>query len=134
MIFSYWENKTWLSNIDFVVVGSGIVGLNCALELRTKHPKSKIVVLEKGLIPHGASSRNAGFACFGSLTEIISDLETHSPSEVYELIQKRVLGLSRLRKLLGDKQIKYKQFGGNEIFLKDDFEKLHNSLAKIEGY
>lgn len=132
MIFSYWENKTWLSNIDFVVVGSGIVGLNCALELRTKHPKSKIVVLEKGLIPHGASSRNAGFACFGSLTEIISDLDTHSPSEVYELIQKRVLGLSRLRKLLGDKQIKYKQFGGNEIFLQDDFEKLHNSLAKID--
>ena len=132
MIFSYWENKTWLSNIDFVVVGSGIVGLNCALELRTKHPKSKIVVLEKGLIPHGASSRNAGFACFGSITEIISDLDTHSPSEVYELIQKRVLGLRRLRKLLGDKQIKYKQFGGNEIFLKDDFEKLHNSLAKIK--
>ena len=121
MIFSYWENKTWLSNIDFVVVGSGIVGLNCALELRTKHPKSKIVVLEKGLIPHGASSRNAGFACFGSITEIISDLDTHSPSEVYELIQKRVLGLSRLRKLLGDKQIKYKQFGGNEIFLQDDY-------------
>ena len=75
MIFSYWENKTWLSNIDFVVVGSGIVGLNCALELRTKHPKSKIVVLEKGLIPYGASSRNAGFACFGSLSEIIDDLK-----------------------------------------------------------
>ena len=59
MKFSYWENKTWLSNIDFVIVGSGIVGLNCALELRAKYPKSKIVVLEKGLIPHGASSRNA---------------------------------------------------------------------------
>ncbi|MDO7703301.1 MAG: FAD-dependent oxidoreductase, partial [Flavobacteriaceae bacterium] len=57
MKFSYWENKTWLSNIDFVVVGSGIVGLNCALELRVKYPKSKIVILEKGLIPHGASSR-----------------------------------------------------------------------------
>ena len=70
MKFSYWENKTWLSNIDFVVVGSGIVGLNCALELRAKYPKSKIVILEKGLIPHGASSRNAGFACFGSLTAV----------------------------------------------------------------
>ena len=132
MKFSYWENKTWLSNIDFVVVGSGIVGLNCALELRTKHPKSKIVILEKGLIPHGASSRNAGFACFGSLTEIISDLDSHSPLEVYELIQKRVSGLIRLRNLLGDKQIKYKEFGGNEIFLKDDTEKLQNSLSKID--
>ena len=98
MIFSYWENKTWLSNIDFVVVGSGIVGLNCALELRTKHPKSKIVVLEKGLIPHGASSRNAGFACFGSLTEIISDLDTHSPSEVYELIKKKSFRIKQAKK------------------------------------
>ncbi len=132
MIFSYWENKTWLSNIDFVVVGSGIVGLNCALELRTKHPKSKIVILEKGLIPHGASSRNAGFACFGSLTEIISDLDSHSPLEVSELILKRVSGLNRLRTLLGDNQIKYKQFGGNEIFLKDDIDKLQSSLEKID--
>jgi glycine/D-amino acid oxidase-like deaminating enzyme len=132
MKFSYWENKTWLSNIDFVVVGSGIVGLNCALELRAKQPKSKIVILEKGLIPHGASTRNAGFACFGSLTEILNDFDSHSPLEVYELIQKRVSGLKRLRNLLGDKQIKYRQFGGNEIFLQHDTEKLHNSLAKID--
>ena len=131
MKFSYWENKTWLSNIDFVIVGSGIVGLNCALELRLKHPKSKIVVLEKGLVPYGASTRNAGFACFGSLTEILSDLDSHSSLEVYELIKKRVSGLRRLRNLLGDKQIKYKQLGGNEIFLENDTEKLHQSLAKM---
>ena len=131
MKFSYWENKTWLSNIDFVVVGSGIVGLNCALELRLKYPKSKIVVLEKGLLPYGASTRNAGFACFGSLTEIISDLDSHPPAEVYELIKQRVYGLTKLRKLLGDKQIKYKQFGGNEIFLQNDAEKLGHSLAKM---
>ena len=131
MKFSYWENKTWLSNIDFVIVGSGIVGLNCALELRSKHPKSKIVVLEKGIIPYGASTRNAGFACFGSLTEILSDLDSHSTLEVYELIKKRVSGLRRLRNLLGDKQIKYKQLGGNEIFLENDSEKLDRSLAKM---
>ena len=131
MKFSYWENKTWLSNIDFVIVGSGIVGLNCALELRSKHPKSKIVVLEKGLVPYGASTRNAGFACFGSLTEILSDLDSHSTLEVYELIKKRVSGLRRLRNLLGDKQIKYKQLGGNEIFLENDSEKLDRSLAKM---
>ena len=131
MKFSYWENKTWLSNIDFVIVGSGIVGLNCALELRSKHPKSKIVVLEKGLVPYGASTRNAGFACFGSLTEILSDLDSHSTLEVYELIKKRVSGLRRLRNLLGDKQIKYKQLGGNEIFLENDTENLDSSLAKM---
>lgn len=132
MKFSYWENKIWLSNIDFVVVGSGVVGLNCALKLREKHPKSKIVVLEKGLLPYGASTRNAGFACFGSVTEIISDLQTHNPLEVFELIKKRVSGLNRLRELLGDKHIKYQQLGGNEIFLQSDLETLDNSVEKLD--
>ena len=132
MKFSYWENKTWLSNIDFVIIGSGIVGLNCALELRSKHPKSKIVILEKGMLPYGASTRNAGFACFGSATEIVSDLQTHSAQEVFELIKKRVFGLNKLRELLGDEAIKYQQLGGNEIFLKNDSETFNKTIHKID--
>ena len=132
MKFSYWENKTWLSNIDFVIVGSGIVGLNCALQLRLKHPTSKIVILEKGLLPYGASTRNAGFACFGSLTEIISDLQSHSDQEVFELIKKRVSGLNKLRHLLGDKDIKYQQLGGNEIFLHNEDQKLNLSIDNLD--
>ena len=42
---------------------------------------SKILVLEKGILPQGASTKNAGFACFGSLSEIIDDLKTHSEEE-----------------------------------------------------
>ena len=45
MNYSYWEHKHWLSNIDYLIIGSGIVGLNCALQLRKKHPKAKIVIL-----------------------------------------------------------------------------------------
>ena len=71
MNLSYWEYKTWLSNIDYTIVGSGIVGLNCALALREEHPHAKIVVLEKGVLPQGASTKNAGFACFGSISEIL---------------------------------------------------------------
>ena len=48
---SYWEIKSWLSNVDYTIVGSGIVGLNCALKLKDKYPKSKILVLEKGSLP-----------------------------------------------------------------------------------
>jgi len=44
---SYWEIKSWLSNVDYTIVGSGIVGLNCALKLKDKYPKSKILVLIK---------------------------------------------------------------------------------------
>ena len=50
MNLSYWEYKTWLSDADFTVVGSGIVGLNCALQLRKNFPFSKIIVLEKGVV------------------------------------------------------------------------------------
>ena len=74
MNYSYWELKEWFSNIDFTIVGSGIVGLNCAISLKREHPKAKILVLEKGTLPQGASTKNAGFACFGSLSELIDDL------------------------------------------------------------
>jgi len=88
--FSYWEIKTWLSNIDFTIVGSGIVGLNCALHLKNKYPKAKILILEKGILPQGASTKNAGFACFGSLSEILDDLNTHTEEEVVRLVKKRI--------------------------------------------
>ncbi|MGB5554400.1 MAG: FAD-dependent oxidoreductase, partial [Flavobacteriaceae bacterium] len=75
MNLSYWEYKTWLSNIDFTIVGSGIVGLNCAHQLKKRYPSARILVLEKGILPQGASTKNAGFACFGSISEILSDLK-----------------------------------------------------------
>jgi|TARA_B110000091_G_scaffold192806_1_gene217462 gamma-glutamylputrescine oxidase len=115
MNFSYWELKEWFSNIDFTIVGSGIVGLNCALELKKKHPKANILVLEKGTLPQGASTKNAGFACFGSLSEIIDDLNSHTSEEVYNLIDKRWKGVQLLRSNLGDKNIDFQQNKGFEL-------------------
>lgn len=120
MNLSFWEHKTWLSNIDFAIIGSGIVGLNCALELREKHPKSKIVVFERGMLPSGASTKNAGFACFGSISEILEDLNNHSEEEVIQLVKSRVEGLKLLRNTLGDKQLDYKEYGGYELFTEKD--------------
>ncbi|MDP5157414.1 MAG: FAD-binding oxidoreductase [Flaviramulus sp.] len=120
MKLSYWEIKSWLSNIHYTVVGSGIVGLNCALALKNRFPKANILILEKGMLPQGASTKNAGFACFGSLSEIIDDLNTHSEEEVLQLINKRVDGLKLLRASLGDKTIDYKNYGGFELFLKNE--------------
>lgn len=120
MHLSYWELKNWFTDVDFTIVGSGIVGLHCALNLRERFPESKILVLEKGMLPQGASTKNAGFACFGSLSEIMDDLKSHSEEEVVQLIQKRWNGLQLLRKNLGDKSIDFKPFGGYELFLKED--------------
>jgi len=120
MQLSYWEIKNWFTNVDFTIVGSGIVGLHAALALRERFPSAKILVLEKGVLPQGASTKNAGFACFGSLSEIIDDLETHSEDTVVQLIQKRFAGLQLLRKNLGDKALSLKSYGGYELFLKED--------------
>jgi glycine/D-amino acid oxidase-like deaminating enzyme len=131
MNLSYWEIKNWFGNVDYTVVGSGIVGLHCALQLRARFPNSKILVLEKGLLPQGASTKNAGFACFGSLSEIIDDLKNNTEEEVIQLIQKRWLGLQLLRKNLGDDAIDFKPFGGYELFLKKDESTYVECLQKL---
>ena len=131
MNLSYWELKNWFTDVDYTIVGSGIVGLHCALQLRERFPKSKILVLEKGSLPQGASTKNAGFACFGSLSEIIDDLKIHSEEEVVQLIQKRWNGLQILRKRLGDTAIDFKPFGGYELFLKEHESSYNECLQKL---
>ncbi|WP_318343835.1 NAD(P)/FAD-dependent oxidoreductase [Flagellimonas baculiformis] len=132
MQLSYWEYKTWFSNVDFTVIGSGIVGLNCALQLKEQYPKSKILVLEKGSLPQGASTKNAGFACFGSISEVLSDLRSHSEEEVVNLVQKRWEGIHNLRQLLGDKTIGFEQRGGHELFAEHNPDLYDNCLDQME--
>ena len=131
MQLSYWEIKNWFSNVDFTIVGSGIVGLHTALALRERFPSAKILILEKGVLPQGASTKNAGFACFGSISEIIDDLKTHTEEEVIQLIQKRYAGLQLLRKNLGDSVIDLKPYGGYELFLKEDELFYNECIQKI---
>jgi glycine/D-amino acid oxidase-like deaminating enzyme len=134
MQLSYWEIKNWFANVDYTVVGSGIVGLHASLRLRERFPNSKIIVLEKGILPQGASTKNAGFACFGSLSEIIDDLKFHSEEEVINLIKKRWEGLKLLRKRIGDEKLDFKPFGGYELFLKEhesDYLECINKLPLI---
>ena len=131
MHLSYWEIKSWFTDVDYTIVGSGIVGLHAALRLRERFPESRILVIEKGPLPQGASTKNAGFACFGSLSEINDDLRTHSEEEVIALIQKRWNGLQLLRKRLGDAVIDFKPYGGYELFLKDDTAGYEECLRRM---
>lgn len=115
-MLSFWEKDSWFNNIDVCIIGSGIVGLNAALHLKTNAPKLKILVLDRGILPSGASTKNAGFACFGSLSEILSDLKKMPENEVVDLIEERFLGLQLLRDTLGDEALDYKEWGGFEMF------------------
>lgn len=130
MNLSFWEKETFFNNIDVTIVGSGIVGLNAALHLKEHHPALKVLVLERGVLPCGASSKNAGFACFGSITELIDDLGKHSEDQVFQLVEKRWKGLARLRNRLGDKTIDFRNYGSFEIF--DDKASFTQCADKID--
>ncbi|MCG2459302.1 FAD-binding oxidoreductase [Flavobacteriaceae bacterium F89] len=131
MSLSYWEYKTWLTQIDFTVVGSGIVGLSTALYLKNRFPKAKILILERGSLPHGASLKNAGFACYGSISEILADLKTQPEEEVVKLVRKRWDGVQLLRKNLGDKAIDFQNYGGHEVFLKEHRERYQQCVEGL---
>jgi gamma-glutamylputrescine oxidase len=117
---SYWEHKTLLPKADFTVIGSGIVGLSAAIALAQARPHARIQVLERGPLPEGASTRNAGFACFGSVSELLEDLETCTETELLDLVELRYRGLLLLQKNLSVKALGYKALGGYEIFKSSD--------------
>ncbi|MDC1450999.1 FAD-binding oxidoreductase [Vicingaceae bacterium] len=128
---SYWEKETFLTNVDYLIVGSGIVGLSTAIHLKKKQPKKKVLVVERGYLPSGASSKNAGFACIGSASELLSDLECGSESEVLTTVEKRWKGLLYMRKLLSDEAIDFHKFGSHELFLSKEKEAYSHCIDKL---
>ena len=128
---SFWEKESYFSEIDFLIIGAGIVGLSTAIELRTKYKDAKIVVLERSYLSAGASTKNAGFTCFGSPTELLSDLNNTSENEVISLVQKRVEGLDLLLSRLNEK-INYLPCGSFEVFTEKEHETFNTTLGKLD--
>lgn len=114
--YSYWERKQFFKSFDLIVIGSGIVGLSTAISFRENNPKASVLILERGFMPNGASTKNAGFACFGSAGEILDDLSHIPETTVWKTVRMRSEGLTILRARLKDKNIKYKPYGGFELF------------------
>lgn len=141
MKFSFWEFDSWFNDLELVVIGSGIVGLNTAIEYKKLNKNAKVLILEKGKLPEGASTKNAGFACFGSPSELLSDLKHQTFDEVENLVYRRVKGLELLKSKLGKKNIDYRHWYGYEVFEnKGDFDYclenlnlLNSKFKKITG-
>ena len=113
---SLWERESFFPPLDALVIGGGIVGLSAAIHLKKRRPDWDISVADRGVLPYGASTRNAGFACFGSVSELLADLRHRSEEEVFSLVEERREGLARLRELVGDANMNYDPCGGYEVF------------------
>lgn len=123
-MLSYWEQQSFI-NYDYIIIGAGIVGLSAAIELKDKHNNKSVLVLERGFVSSGASTRNAGFAATGSLTELLSDLHNATREEIVSLFHKRMKGLQALRARLGDANIGYRNNGSHELLLKHELDAIH---------
>ena len=116
MAISVWEQSTYFAPKDLVIVGCGFVGLWTAYEAIHQNPKLNITILERGTIPSGASTRNAGFSCFGSVSELMSDIQLMGEAAMIETVKMRYDGLQRIQEVFKAKEIDYNQWGGYELF------------------
>ncbi len=131
MAISVWEQSTYFAPKDLVIVGCGFVGLWTAYEAIQKNPKLNITILERGVIPSGASTRNAGFSCFGSVSELMYDVQLMGEAAMLETVKMRYDGLQRIQKVFKAKEIDYNQWGGYELFEGKKSKNSSNDLYDI---
>jgi glycine/D-amino acid oxidase-like deaminating enzyme len=117
--WSFWERDLYFDDIDYLVIGAGIVGITTAIFLKRRKPDSKIVVIDKKFPGLGASTKNAGFACFGSISEILSDIEESGEETALHLLENRWVGLDMLKQLVPEQNMDLQYKGSHEMFFKD---------------
>jgi gamma-glutamylputrescine oxidase len=140
MALSIWEKESFFAPTDIVIAGSGLVGLWSAWYLKKKAPNLHITIVDRGLIPSGASTRNAGFACFGTLSEMVAGVQDMGEDQFLELTEMRYKGLKKIAKTFNDKEIGYHRDGSYELIatannneLRSQIDTFNRLLKKITG-
>ncbi|NCD69498.1 NAD(P)/FAD-dependent oxidoreductase [Mucilaginibacter agri] len=129
--FSYWERTAFIDEAGVLIIGSGLVGLSAALHLKQQQPAIKVTVLDRGFLPSGASTKNAGFACLGTVSEQLAYISRSSEVEMLRMVDYKYRGLQRLRKNLGDANIRYEQNGGYELFTREEKQEAEMAADNI---
>jgi gamma-glutamylputrescine oxidase len=141
-MLSFWERNS-LIQYDYIIVGSGIVGLCTAHYVKQQFPTARVAVLERGLLPSGASTRNAGFACMGSLSELVEHAHEEGMDAMALLFEQRYKGLKRLLSIIPPEQCGYHQAGSHELLFAenvsvlehlDEFNKVLHSILGSEAF
>lgn len=112
---SYWTKST-IEAADVTIIGGGVVGISAAISLMEADANLRVVVLDKAPLLVGASVRNAGFACFGSVSEIMDDISRVGELEAVKTVGMRWRGLAQLRSRCTDEELSYSATGGYEVY------------------
>jgi glycine/D-amino acid oxidase-like deaminating enzyme len=134
---SVWELDTFYRKRDIIIIGAGFSGLWTAISVKEKYPEKSVLIIERNAIPLGASTRNAGFACFGSLTEVIADSEKMGWEKTLELVTMRYNGLQKIQHYFKNSEIDFELNGGYEIINNEEplsrIEAVNEKLKPITG-
>ncbi|MEG0926161.1 NAD(P)/FAD-dependent oxidoreductase [Chryseobacterium sp.] len=134
---SIWELETFYRKRDVIIIGAGFSGLWTAISLKEKFPEKSILIIERNATPLGASTRNAGFACFGSLTEVIADSQKMGWEKTLDLVKMRFDGLQKIRQYFKSDEIDFELSGGYEILNNDDplshLDEVNVQLKSVTG-
>ncbi|MEM9931207.1 MAG: FAD-dependent oxidoreductase [Bacteroidota bacterium] len=138
---SHWERTTFLRSPDVLIIGAGLTGLQAAVELKRLDPKQDVLVIERAPIPRGASTRNAGFACFGAPTELLADLDAYGEEDMVATVRERFAGIKALEERYADRDIGWVKHGGFEIIdeettarmVRARLPRLNELLAPVTG-
>lgn len=130
-MLSVWEKQSFYHPTDILIVGAGLTGLLSAIKIKEAKPSLSIRIVERGLYPAGASVKNAGFACYGSVSEILDDIRSEGENTAFTRVIDRYHGLQDLFSIVGKEDIQLRTNGGMEVFTPDEQDLLEESLDSI---
>jgi gamma-glutamylputrescine oxidase len=139
---SYWDIHYYKEH-DYLILGGGIVGITTAIQLKYSQPWKSVLVIDESWLGGGASSKNAGFVCIGSPTEIMDDILHEGEDLASELIARRWEGTKRLLSIVPQEKMDYQKVGGLEVFDQEfQFKNLDlpylnsvlENVTKVENY
>ncbi len=132
-MLSFWEKNIFSKSYDVGIIGAGFAGSWLAYELLLKNPNLNIIILEKGILPQGASTKNAGFACFGSASELLENIEQIGLEKTMALTEKRFKGVQKIKNTFGS-QIDFNACTSFELFEDNlEYEKTLAVLSELNS-
>ena len=129
MVLSFWEQLSHGKSWDLLIVGGGFAGLNMAIQAKRHSPGLEVGVLEAATLSLGASTKNAGFCCFGSPSELIRDIRDLGEETAFSTLSQRWKGIERIGSDFDPSRISYEASGGHELFIDPSLhEDVHRNI------